>query len=328
MSKTNVHTLIATALLGVLLFVVTRFTERLPTTAIEVTEIAELQSDRTAVAGYAQAGIPENGVPRLNGAEDLIKLLDDIGIAGNDAVAAALEWRQQHGFLGPATDLGLLPDDAPRSRYEMLDDEQLDALSIEGEVGATQTIAARSVMLDPFYAMDMYERAAAQGSTFALLRIASLRDTFSNAQLDAYQSDPDYLRKLSELRRSKPETLSAEAFGYAFAAVRDGGLPVIDGDLLRWLRRLMANVPLNMDEVACRQSEQIFVEISTARRRLGLPPVNASLPPVFFAIPYAADQLPCADTQYAWRSTQDLARCEIIAIENRRGERLDLYVCT
>ena len=90
----------------------------------------------------------------------------------------------------------------------------------------------------------------------------------------------------------------------------------------------MANVPLNMDEVACRQSERIFVEVSTARRRLGLPPVNASLPAVFFAVPFAADQLPCADTLYAWQSTQNLERCEIIAIENARGERLDLYVCS
>lgn len=327
MSKTNVYTLIATALLGVLLFVINRFTERLPTTPIEVADIAELQSERTAVAGYAKSGIPENGLPRLNDVEDLIKLLDDIGVPGNEAIATSLDWRRQHGFLGPAPSLGLLPEEAPRSSYDALEDEQLDLLSIDGEIGATQTIAARSVTVDPFYAMDMYQRAAAQGSTFALLRIASLRDTFSNAKLDAYQSDPEYLRKLSELRRSKPETLSAEAFGYAFAAVRDGGLPVIDRDLLRWLRQLMANVPLNMDEVACRQSETIFVEVSSERRRLGVPPVDASVPPIFFTVPYAADQLPCADTMHAWQSNHDLSRCEIIAIENARGERLDLYVC-
>lgn len=328
LSKTNVYTLIATALLGVLLFVINRFTERLPTTVIEVPDTASLQTERAAVPGYAEAGVADDGVPRVNVPADLIKLLDDIGVGGDRVVADALAWRQERGFLGPVTELGLTASDAPRARYESLDDAQLELLSAQGEVGATQTIARRNVTSDPFYSMELYEQAAEQGSTFALLRIASLRDAFGNVQLDAYQSDPNYLKRLSELRQAEGEALATEAFAYAFAAVRDGGLPIVDDDLLSWLRRLMSNVPLNMDEAACLHSEQIFLKLSAARRRRGLPPVSATPPAVFFSIPYVADQLPCTDTLHAWKSTQNLSQCEVLAVEDARDNMVDLYICT
>jgi hypothetical protein len=327
LSRTNVYTLIATALLGVLLYVINGFTKRVPTTTVEVADVAQLEAARTATPGYAQAGIPESGVPRINNPTDLIELLDDIGTDGQRAIADALVWRQQRGFLGPIAELGLSSAEAPRENYASLTDAALENSSIRGEIGATQARASRNVTTDPFYSMELYEQAAHQGSTFAMLRVASLRDTFSDTQLDKFQSDPDYLRKLSELRQSEGPELATEAFAWAFAAVRDGGLPIVDIELLKWLRQLMSNVPLNMDEVACRLSERVFLEVTAERRRRGVTPVTATPPAVFFSVPQMGDQLPCADTLYAWQSTQDLGRCEVLAVENAGGNRVDLYVC-
>jgi hypothetical protein len=309
-SKTNLYTLFATALLGVLLFVVLQFTRNIPTAPPTVDAVDESPGRRLA-------GFP-----------DLHEFLTEQGLDGMRLVAESARWRQARGFLGSDRLLNVSEDNAPSRSYQALDTAALENRSEGGEMAATQTLAARTRVDDPFASMDLYATAAAQGSVYAMIQIGSLRETLGNMPLDRFDSGPAYRRKLGELRDDdSSRTLQTEAFGYVAAAVRDGGAAVVDEDLLGWLQRMEKEIPSAQRAAACELSERIFMGFSAARRSRGLAPLTTTPPPVFIAIPNLDQKLPCRATPYPIFSLIDLSRCSVYPVENERDDAMDLYIC-
>jgi len=298
-SKTNVYTLIATALLGVLLYVVLQFSRKVPTAPITTDIMAD------------PAGLS------IDGPADLLTILAARGIDAPQAIAESVDWRRARGFPGHDRMFGVADQNAPARTYESLDNPTLMSLSRGGDLAATQILATQILLDDPFASLALYTTAANQGSVFAMLRIGALTETFSNAALDKFNADPAYLRKLNELRDDGSRgTLKMQAFAYVAAAIRDGGIAIVAREL----------PPAELTS-ACELSENIFLKFSVARRRLGLVQIRTEVPPVFFGVPNLQAQLPCQSTGHSIIWLLDLSGCSAIPVVHSDGPVLDLYIC-
>lgn len=328
MSKTNVFTLIATILLGVLLYTIVRFSTGLPEPppADSIREAATL-------APPANAGLPtpaarSGELPRISGYAELLVFLTARGVDGESAIAGSARWLHERGFSGINTLLGVTEENAPGIALQSLDDATLQTMLEAGDSGASQAMASRVLFTDPFAALDLYRTAAGQGSVYAILRIASLLESLGDISLDDFVADPAYLQKLVDLRsRDSDQGPKISAFSHALAAARDGGMPVIDAEMLSWLQRLSSEFSESEQRSACERSTQLFFEFGTKRRQKGLRPISTDPPPVFLSIPDLESQLPCRATSDPVIQLLDLSQCSHTAVEDERGDRMNLNIC-
>jgi hypothetical protein len=309
-SKTNVYTLIATALLGMLLYVVVQFTRRVPTEPVSANIVIQ------------PVGL------RIGGHSDLVAFLESRGIDPQRAIADSIEWRKTHGFFSHDRVFIGADDDFPTSAYDSLERSELESMSAGGNLAATQALAARMRPEDPFEALALYSTAANQGSIFAMIQIGELREIFADVALDKFSADEDYLRKLSEIRGPNSENnLQIEAFAYIAAAIRDGGIAIVDLDLLNWIQQMNEEL-LPVEQVAaCEASENLFLKTSAARRSRGLAQITTEPPPVFFGVPNLVEQLPCRSTGHSIIWLLDLSRCSVTPANLADERTLDLYIC-
>lgn len=328
MSKTNVFTLIATILLGVLLYTIARFAANLP----EAPPADSIRETAT-IATPANAGLPQpttrtNGLPRVRTYSELLDFLTAQGIDGRSAIADSARWLQERGFSGINTLLGVTEENARGIALQSLDDATLHTMLEAGDSGASQALASRALFTDPFAALELYRTAASQGSVYAILQIGSLLESLSDITLDDFVTDPAYLQKLVDLRnRDSAEGPKIAAFSHALTAARDGGMPVIDTEILTWLQRLSSEFSESEQEFACERSMQLFFEISAERRQKGLQPISTDPPPVFLSIPDLENQLPCRATSHPIIQLLDLTRCAHTEVEDDKGDRMNLNIC-
>ena len=328
MSKTNAFTLIATLLLVILLYTILRFAANLPDTPPaesirETTTTAPTVDNKTPTQ---QSG--KSGLPVVSNHAELIDFLNSLGIDGRRATVEAARWFQERGFLGINTLLGISEENSRDFALQSLDDATLQSMLDKGDAGASQILGSRLLFTDPFAALDLFHTAAEQGSTYAIWQIASLLETLNDRSLDDFVTDPAYLRKLVELRNQDSASSPTIApLSFALAAARDGGLPVIDTQMLSWLRNLTGGIFESELQTACERSAQLFVEFSAKRRQRGLPPVLTDPPAVFLSIPELATQLPCRATSYPIIQLLSLGQCSSTLVEDSRGNPMNLYIC-
>lgn len=328
MSKTNVFTLIATILLGVLLYTISRFAANLPDAppAESIRETATSASPGSAA--IAEPAIRAAGLPIVNSYSQLLSLLTSQGVDGRSAIADSARWFEDRGYLGINTLLGVTDENARNVSLQSLDDTTLQAMLEAGDAGAGQILASRTMFIDPFAALDLYRTAAGLGSVYAILQIGSLLETLNDISLDEFVTDPEYLRKLVALRdQNSAENPKIAAFSHALAAARDGGIPVIDTEMLSWLQHLSGNLSESEQQSACEQSAQLFFEFSARRRQNGLQPISTDPPLVFLSIPDLQKQLPCRTTSYPILQLLSLESCSRTVVEDNQGGRMNLNIC-
>lgn len=331
MSRTNVSVLIATALLGVLLFVVRQIADDAPVSelAIPVPKTPIKVESESATVSTESAESQNGGQPlrRIANAGDLIELLEARGLDGDSRVAATAEWLQERGFNGPNPLYGVDLAASPDAYFASLDDDTLKVMSEGGDAGATLTLALRESLEDPFAATDLYTLAAAQGSSLALLQLGSQRETFSDIALDDYAADPEFRKRLNRIARGNPELLLTDALAYATAAVRDAGEPIVDQRLVDWLDSLGDRLPERLHGRACEQGFGTYVALSMRRRELGIAPVNFTPPPVFLTVPDLEERLPCGETNSPVVSTLDLFGCLTEPVLDASGRDALVFIC-
>lgn len=317
MTKTNRFTLIATILLGVLLYTVIRFAHDL--------NVAWDGSPREPPPRIADPNAPAH--PRIATTADLRAILIAHGIDAATALDGYTDWSDARGFTGANRLFGTV-NSGPVDTFAADDAIQLRARSDAGDATATQALAAQLLFTDPFSAIELFGKAAEQGSTFALLRIASLLEALDTASSDNPAEDPGQQQRVENLaKRGVGNNLQLTALGYLVTAVRDGGTPIVDPALLAWLDRLQNEATRDELIAVCAWSERTLLEIAGNRARRGKSPVTTNAPPVFLTIPRSADRLPCRRTAYAIENLLDLTHCTVTTVRNASDEDLDLYIC-
>jgi hypothetical protein len=176
--------------------------------------------------------------------------------------------------------------------------------------------------------MTLFSKAADQGSAYALLRLASLRESFSDLNTDGRKLGPDYLDQLLEYRGANSATsLKTSSYAHVVSAMRDGGLPVIDTELLAWQDRLEQELTDSEIASACDQSERMLFDVNVARRKQGKLRPSVSPPPVFVSPPDAGSRLPCTNAVPDNPALLDQGPCEIIPIITTNGQPANLNIC-
>jgi hypothetical protein len=332
-SKTNQFTIIATALLGILLYTIIRFGESLPAAPMAGSVRENETSAAPATAGSDSpqivTGSPQTSTqPLLTTYADLVDYLNAGGRDGARMLKDTALWRQDRGFFAPDELLGITPASSPRAYYDSLDEATLKTMSDSGDAGATQTLASITALSDPFAAMTLFSKAAEQGSAYALLRLASLSESFSDLNTDGRKLGPDYLDQLLEYRGANSATsLKTSSYAHVVSAMRDGGLPVIDTELLAWQDRLEQELTDSEIASACDQSERMLFDVNVARRKQGKLRPSVSPPPVFVSPPDAGSRLPCTNAVPDNPALLDQGPCEIIPILTTNGQPANLNIC-
>lgn len=338
MSKTNRFTLIATFLLGVLLYTVLRFADNLPEApmADTVRETAPVQSspdpeNEPEVPAADTTGVMQaegRGIPTVSNYDELVAHLDERGLNGRLTVEVTADWYAERGYLGGNALLGVTADAAPMAYYETLDDATLQALSDAGDAGATQTLARHAMFLDPFRGLELYELAVKQGSLYAIVKVSDTLDSFSGAYISDFAKDRELRKKMMQIRlQGYRRNLGMAAYATAVAAIRDGGRPIVDNALLNWIGTLEDKTARGAIERACEWSEEKQIGFSTARRSRGKPPLFTEPPPVFLSQPELEASLPCADTDHPVNFVMNLSDCTNELVVGPDGAEWELYVC-
>ncbi len=317
MSRTNVQVLIATALLGVLLVVVLRLSGRLAEQLPDGTEPVAPITERTDTE-YQQSA----SVVSITNHDEFVTALNTMGLDGKLVLSDTARWYQARGFLGAAPLLGIGSDDAPMVYYQSLDDATLTGLADAGDLAAAQVLASRKALQEPLASIDGYETAAGLGSTYALLQLASLYETFEAVGQAGFDERLDL-----KPARLQPGMLKMRALALVLAALRDGGPPLANERLLAWIDRLAGALPEDQRAQACVLSEKLFLEFSSQRRRHGLPPVRSDPPPAFLTVPGLAQRLPCEQSSSPYRSMLNLNDCETESVWVEHGQPGKLVVC-
>lgn len=332
MDRSTRFTLIATVLLGILLYYLLIFEDDLLQESAK-DFVREAPSELAATPSPAPAQSepmppPDPGLPRIDSHAALIRFLDDRGLNGRLMVDQAADWYAARGYLGANELLGITPDEARNTYYDTLDDATLKSLSDAGDAAATQTLARVAMFLDPFEALSLYEKATSQGSVYAVIKVADTLSILADGWLAGAAVNPDFVRRLGELRNDVPnKNMHTEAYATMLSVIGDGGAPVVDTELLNWATWLEERTPQRSLEYACKRSADILVANGAARRANGVDPVSMTPPPVFLSPPDSDARMPCAATGYPIVSLMNVDECATEPIIDHTGKEAVLRIC-
>lgn len=331
MDKTTRFTLIATALLGILLYTVLRFAADLENAARPPEDVATpVQQAPTPVPTRddEQTPTPDAGLRRLADHAALVEFLDDKGLNGHLLVDQSAAWYADRGYLGVNEMLGVTTDTARATYYDTFDDATLRAMSEGGDAAATQILARRTMFRNPLGALELYRRAAGQGSVYAVVKIADTLSLFGGIPYSGNDPSLDELGNLSELERTTAAgNFNTEAYATMLAAISDGGPPVTNAANLNWVAALEESVPPNKLVYACERSADIVLAHGRARSANGVAPLSMHPPPVFFSPTDRESRMPCSATGAPVVSMMKLDDCSVERVVDATDREVDLYIC-
>lgn len=209
--------------------------------------------------------------------------------------------------------------------YQQYDNETLLALADNGDMWAQQILAERIASTRPAEAMELYRRAAARGSIFAMLQLSQLADTIaeSSSEFDFEQelegADSIALEQFYSLRDAAvPPKVNA----FAWRAVAEmAGLPGFSS-----ISRSQWSLPDEELAAACDLAGSIYSDLLARRSSLGLGAYPSDTPPAWFD-GNALGMGPSCEHPQAIEF--DLSACREIRYEPPDGERSEgaIYVC-
>jgi len=255
-------------------------------------------------------------------------LLESRGVDSAAAIQRYRYWKADRGFLGSDPLLGLRFDEAPARYYETLDEGTLHTMADSGDTGATQELAGRSLLTDPFEALDWYRRAAASGSTYAMLQIASLLATLAAVDLAGSSGDEHYAARMKQLRRDALDgNLELESLAWTLAAIRDGGAAIAQPGVLHRIARIAEAIDAATMTRVCDRSVHVILEVGLSRRAQGMVPMLTQPPPVFLRPADLYDRLPCRDTPFPIEPLITAAECVVTSVDDGTDGSRQLWIC-
>lgn len=327
MSRTNISVLLATALLGVLLVVVRQIVVEQPVEPIEVPVASRVPEQATPEPAPVRVDETGAALPVIDNPAALRALLIEQGIDPDAALADTRDWFEARGYVASGPLSRLLGDTRTADYFASLDDDTLRTLSQNGDALATQELAGRQRLTDPFVALESFQEAVTQGSVNALLKMASLRGTLAEIRPEDFAFDPGFVRQLRRFGGSDGAQLRIAAYANVLTAMRDGGPAVIDEELMSWSLEMASELTPMQQAQGCNRSFNEFIGLSNQRRVQGMAPITVTPPPMFLALPELEAQLPCQETISPVASTQILDNCVVREVVDAQSRLRELYLC-
>ena len=313
MSRTNVSVLLATALLGVLLWVVLSIARDAARAPAEPLPLPEMIVE------------PDPSLPRLSSAADLEAWLATRGYSA-ELITGYREWLADRGFpsYSALLDTGRPLISDAGGGYAERDDAQLVTLAGLGDTAAAAELGERSLQSDPVAALEWFDQAIVGGSIFAMIRLADLLTTLADPQLAAFAADPVWQAALKQLQAETPPPRE-RALAWAIAAVAAGGYAVLDPTHATRIDTLAAELDSAAIDRACEAAQTYLLETATLRRARGGAIFSLQRPPLALSIAEPEKALPCSIPLLPLVSLQDCGRENFVGPEN---QLMSAWLCT
>jgi hypothetical protein len=274
-SRFTTSILLATALLGVLLWIVismARDFARAPEAPLPPPEEV-IEHDPT--------------LPRIHTVAELIAWLDGQGYNGQTLIARYKAWLDLRGFP-PA----LLDEPAPRDDIVVeAADAELLVIAATGNVSALHELSRRSLVEGNLQeAMDWLDQAVINGSLYGMMRKADLINTASDPAIAQLTSGKD---GYDDVRLPRDNGL-VRALGWSLAAVTVGGYPVVTRAHAARLSTLTDEIDPTKVDLACETAQDFVLEAASSRRALGGPVFSTEQPPFAVTVAEPQDLIPCS----------------------------------
>ena len=283
MSRFNVSVLLATGLLGVLLWVVlaiVRDVVRAPDEPLPMpADTVEIALDPT--------------LPRINNYRDLAAWLGNQQLPAAALMNGYRDWLSARGY--PAIKQPLLPpvDTRDDISYSEQDDATLISLAGTGNIEALHELATRSLETDPLAALEWYDQAIVNGSLYAMERVADLLVTLSDPILDSFVSDPLWQESLQQFQALQPRPRE-NALAWSIAAITAGGYGIVTPEHTTRIRTLGSELDAAGIDRACETAQRFVLEAAASRRARGEAVFSMQGPPLAITVTNAPDVIPCS----------------------------------
>ena len=311
MSRTNISVLLATALLGVLLWIVISI----------VRDIANAPD--TPLPQPAEVVAIDPALPRL---ATQIQLEDWLIQQDHpvQSVNTYRDWLEQRGFLASEAMPNFTGSFRSSATYVDQDGATLLQLAGQGDLGALHALAERSLETDPLAALEWYDQAIINGSIFAMVRSSDLLATLADPGLSDFVSDPVWQAALNTVQNTGPAALE-RALAWAVAAVTFGGYAVLDQGLAQRIHTLSSQMrPADIDR-ACELAQEYVLDTAATRRAKGGAVFSTQSPPLAFSVAQPETVIPCDIPVLPLVS---LAECSRHAFVGPEGNLNTAWLCT
>ena len=207
---------------------------------------------------------------------ELMAALAEFGFAKLDSKWR--EWARTRGY--PVTDeTGQQYYDQP---YEQYDDVTLKGLADNGDMWAAQILAGRIATTNPAEAIELYRKAAVQGSVYAMNEMANLYGRVASKRREAdFKSDELALEQVYAMRDAP---VTPEVAGYAWTVVAGlAGSEPMFGDINA--SQFEKNLSEQQIEEACSLADGLFDDLRSQRDAQGKGGFDRTPPPMVYADP-------------------------------------------
>lgn len=308
-SRTNISVLLATALLGVLLWTVLGI----------VSEFGKIPAERP------RAPEPEITAPDLdaiNNRLELEVLLDKLTTEVDGRIENYNDWMAQRGFPEGYAFWNVSPPDTGDA-YAARDNLSLVSMAGNGDIGAMYALADRRLKDDPLDALTWYDQAIAAGSLYAMLKTADLLETIADPQVQALFDSPAWARAFGTLEHDTITPVE-KALAWSIAFVTIGGYSLVDARHGGRLERLAAQLDDDGRRRACETAETFVLDSAAAIRAGGGTVFSLDQPAIALTVPDPAAAIPCA---VAVRPLINLENCKAHPVLAPSAESGSLWIC-
>jgi hypothetical protein len=293
--------LLATALLGVLLWIVISI----------VVDLANAPDELLPMPAEEAETFFDPALPRIKTPATLVVYLNEQGYPGDTLLAGYGDWLEERGYP-PAHNWAIEQDIAAAASFDTLDDAELLLIAGSGDIPAMHELAERSLAHnDPLEALAWYDRAIVSGSLYAMLRTADLITTLTDPALAEFISNPGWQAALEKLRTETPAP-PERALGWSLAAVSVGGYGVMDAAHARRIMSLTEQLaPAEVDN-ACEIAQDYVLQAAAVRRVQGGPVFSAEQPPMALSVAKPQEIIRCDVPVLPLVSLQDCLRSDFV----------------
>ena len=276
MSRFTTSILLATALLGILLWIVVSM-------AVDFARAPEEPLQLENVIEYDPA------LPRLETRAELISYLTTNGLDGRALVTNFERWLAARGYP-----LGVL--NAPLESDELIADAsatELLVLAANGDIDALHALAESSLRDgQPLAAIEWYDQAIINGSLYAMGRRADLLNTLSDPALAAFRTAGEWPAELERIADDRVAGLQA-ALSWSLAAVMAGGFAIVNPNQAGRISNLTAAMDSVSIRLGCDAAQENVLEAATARRARGGAVFSTESPLFALTVANPAEYDPC-----------------------------------